>query len=68
MHFGDAPISLTPRFSGVILRRDKTGTALAVSTMLEKPLKRFSSPERFHAPLKQGVNERVAQTFRFSKV
>jgi hypothetical protein len=52
----------------VVVRRCESGTASAVFTMLEKPLTRFSSTERFHTPLKRGVNERAAYTFRFTEL
>ena len=49
--------SLTPCFSWVGIQRTEVGTVSTVSTVCDKPLKRFFFSRRFHTQLKQGVNE-----------
>ena len=54
----DAPILLTPRFSGVTLVFRQNGTVSRVSRSAGKLLKQLEPVDHAHTPLKRGVNER----------
>jgi hypothetical protein len=57
LSFATQVLSLTPRFSGVILSRWRAHEPLQrFAQQRQKPLKRFEFCRALHTPLKRGVN------------